>query len=303
MCGQEAWIGEHVLWRWSANRTPGGSIYLSRACALIGQAVPCLLVLDRVGNATDAVNLDLDNVTIFEPQRWLSEATDTWWGAGEDQVARLERNECRDPLDHLWDGEDELLSGRVLHSLAVKSAPDALLVDVANFVLRDNGRADWCKRVEGFAHQPLATVSFQLPITGRDIVGNSVSSDKVQSVFQGGTSTSLADDNAQFHFKVELLALFWQHDWAARSSDARGKFGEDNWLCWYWHVLLCTMVNVVHADAHNLLGVVDDGIKRNVGPGNLWSCCDGSGGLGNAICHFEERFHVGWDGWIRYRNV
>ena len=70
-------------------------------------------------------------------------------------------------------GENELSRVAILKGLAVNAALDSDIVRVDR-VLRHNGRADRGVVVESLSEQPLATVLLELPVTRRNIVGDSV---------------------------------------------------------------------------------------------------------------------------------
>src|SRR4051812_19390650 len=75
---------------------------------------------DGIRDRADAVDLDRDLVSRPQPDRRLAEGADAGRRAGDDQVARHERDRLRDECHDLGDAEDLVRRVRVLHRLAVQ---------------------------------------------------------------------------------------------------------------------------------------------------------------------------------------
>ena len=72
-------------------------------------------------------------------------------GAGEDDVARLEREAAGAEGEQLGDAEDHLRGRGVLHHLAVHPCPQRQRLRVENLVGCDDDRSEWAEAVEAFA--------------------------------------------------------------------------------------------------------------------------------------------------------
>ena len=102
---------------------------------------------------------------------------DARWRAGEDQVARLEREDLRKIRDQLVDPEDELVGVRVLHGLAIQAQTNAQVVGIGNLVGRDELGTDRRERVKRLARHPLLAGLVELPVAGGHVVADGITAD------------------------------------------------------------------------------------------------------------------------------
>ena len=74
------------------------------------------LIDHRVREDADSLDLDLDEVAGLQRNGWRPRVADPGRGAGEDQVARLEREDGRGKRDERPDAEDEVVGVPVLEA-------------------------------------------------------------------------------------------------------------------------------------------------------------------------------------------
>src|SRR5690606_20405388 len=136
-----------------------------------------LASLYRVGQATDVADLHLDDVAGLQEQRRVALEPHATRGAGDDDVARLQRREARDVVDQARDAEDKLGRAGLLHHLAIEPGGQRQFLAVGDLAARDHPRPECAGPVEVLAGCPLRGVL--LPVPHRRIVVGRVAGDVV----------------------------------------------------------------------------------------------------------------------------
>src|ERR1051326_438975 len=169
-----------------------------------------LLVLDRVTQDPDA--LDLAGVAVLHPDPiGLARMADARRRAGEDDVARLEREPLRDVDQHLAHREHHVVGVVRLHHLAVYPAFDLeAFARVGQLVSGDHPGAEAAGAVEVLTHVPLRGLS--LEFAHRALVRARPAGDAGGRVVHGEMLGALADDQHQLGLVVEGLRCLGAHD-------------------------------------------------------------------------------------------
>ena len=103
--------------------------------------------------------------------------------AGQDQVARLEREHVRRERDQVAHAEERSTRVAVLEELAVQALDDAQAAAVAELRHRHEPVAERAERVEALAARPLLVAVLEVP--RRDVVRAAVARDEVERVVLG----------------------------------------------------------------------------------------------------------------------
>src|SRR5262249_15586895 len=144
------------------------------------RARPCLPGDHRVRQLADAARRDGDGVTRVEEPRRIHERAAARRGSSRQAVARLDRDDRREPLDPDRGRSDLLADERRLTPLAVDVRLDADLLPVGKLVLRDDTRAHRAERVEVLTEIGLTVV--ELDGTGADVVEDGVAEDVLERI-------------------------------------------------------------------------------------------------------------------------
>src|ERR1700679_3007292 len=97
---------------------------------------PLRLVGDAVAQQPDPVDLDLDHIARFHPQRRGAAGADATRRSRHDHVARFEPREGRAVFDLARDIENHLADGRVLNDLAVDAGLQPQGTEIAGLIGR-----------------------------------------------------------------------------------------------------------------------------------------------------------------------
>ena len=102
----------------------------------------------------EAFDAEADGVAGAEKHRGLAAHADSARCAGGDHVAGVEREELAEVADQLSHGEDHRRGVAVLHALVVHFEPEAEILRVGDFVLRDEPGSERAESVAAFAFVP-----------------------------------------------------------------------------------------------------------------------------------------------------
>src|SRR6266480_854492 len=146
-------------------------------------AYPSLLLprLDRIHQHAHPAHFDLYRISGLHPHRRIAARADAARGAGDDDVARLERGESGDVVDEPRDAVDHLFGGGVLHHLAVEPRLERQLLAVSDLAARDHPRAESAGAAEVLARGPLQRVA--LPVAHRAVVVAGIARDVLPRIF------------------------------------------------------------------------------------------------------------------------
>src|SRR5215813_14098461 len=169
------------------------------------RSVSLLLVLDRVYEHADALDVDLAGIALLHPYRVrLAGVTDARRRAGEDDVAGLERHALGDVGDGLGDREHHVVGVVGLHDLPVEPRLDfQALAAGRQLVGGDHPRAEPAGAVEILAHVPLRGLA--LIFAHRAFVAAGISGNARICVRSREVLGPLADDEDELGFVVERL--------------------------------------------------------------------------------------------------
>src|SRR5689334_8641176 len=190
-----------------------------------------LLVLDRVAQDPDPLDLDLADVALAHPDRVrLARVADARWRSGEDDVARLERDALGDVGQHLRDWKHHVGGVVRLHDLAVEPALDLeALAGIGQLVGGDHPGAEAAGAVEILAHVPLRGLALEFAY--RALVRAGITGDAGRGIGHRQVLRALADDEHQLRLVVELLRglrpdyrLFVRHHRGEAAEEDGGKF-------------------------------------------------------------------------------
>ena len=166
-------------------------------------------------------------------------------GAGEDQVARLQRHHRRDVRDQHADVEDHVTRGGQLPHLPVDAAGDQR---VGGIEVGVHPGTEWAERVEAFGARPLAVGLLQ--VAGGDVIPDGVAQHIVPRRLGSGVPSAFADDHHQLRFMLHLLGLRRKQDGAPRSEDRGRRLEEDQWDLWDFRPVFLGVFHIIapHAD-------------------------------------------------------
>src|SRR5215467_7980475 len=182
-----------------------GSVPLMPRSAYRPRASRLRLVLDRVYEHADALDLDLTGVALLHPHRVrLARVADAGRRAGEDDVAGLERHALRDVGDGLGDREHHVVGVVRLHDLPVEPRLDfQTLAAGRQLVGGDHPRAETAGTVEILTHVPLRGLA--LIFAHRAFVAAGISGNARICIRSREVLRPLADDKDELGLVVERL--------------------------------------------------------------------------------------------------
>ena len=134
--------------------------------------------LAGIAQHADALDLDLDHVTVAQEALWLAPDPDPGRRAGHDHVARFERERPRGVGDDLGHAEDHVAGVPVLKRLARDGGAHAEGLRVGDLVARHQPRTERAERVEALAADPLAIA--ELEVARGDVVAAGVAEHVVE---------------------------------------------------------------------------------------------------------------------------
>src|SRR6185312_8456638 len=172
---------------------------------VMGGYVPSPLILDRVAQNSNALDLDLAGIAVLHPDRMgLACVANAGRRAGEDDVTWLERKALRDVDQHLAHREHHVLGIVRLHDRAVEPALDLEARGVRwQLVRRHHPGPESAGAVEILAHVPLRGLA--LEFAHRAFVRARPSRDARGRIVHGEVLRGLADDQRQLGLVVERL--------------------------------------------------------------------------------------------------
>ncbi len=147
---------------------------------------------------------------------------------GQDQVARLEREDRRDERDEPAHAEDQLGRVPVLEQLAVQPLHDPQPARVAELRHRHELRAERAERVEALRPRPLLVGALQ--VAGTDVVRAAVAGDEVERVVLVDAAAHPADLDRELGLGVDVRRFGRQHDRLARADQRRRELAEEQRL-------------------------------------------------------------------------
>ena len=198
-------------------------------------------------------DLDLDDVAGLQGHRRVAVDADAGGCAGEDHVARFQREDGRGMGHELRDAEDELARARVLQRLAVEPLHDPQPAPVPERPDRDDGRQKRAEGVEALAPEPLAVSALQ--VAGADVVRARVAADDRERRVHADPPRALADDDDELRFGVHVRGLGREDDRVVGPPQRVGELPEEERLARRLGALLDRVVAVVEADADDLAGL------------------------------------------------
>src|SRR6266566_8830003 len=135
-----------------------------------------ILVLDRIAQDPDSLDLDLANIAVSHPGGRLAGMADTRGRAGKQEVARLQRNALGRISDGFGDRKHHVRGVIGLHHLAVDPALDLeALAARRQFVGGDDPGTNAAAVVEVLPDVPLGRVALEFP--DRALVGAGIAGD------------------------------------------------------------------------------------------------------------------------------
>lgn len=123
--------------------------------------------------------------------------------SGKDEVARFQSGTLTQKRDDLFDAKYLVFSGAVLHSLSIELGPDVEVLAVFDDVLGHDTGPVRRPSIEALAKRPLASAEFDLPVTVRYIVANSITQDIIQCIIFGNVKGLLANDDDKLAFVIQ----------------------------------------------------------------------------------------------------
>ena len=161
---------------------------------------PCGLA--GIAQHADALDLDLDHVTVAQEALRLAPDSDPGRRAGHDHVARFERERPRRVGDDLGHAEDHVAGVPVLERLARHGGAHAEGLWVGDLVARHQPRTERAERVEALAADPLAIA--ELEVARGDVVAAGVAEHVVERGCLGDLARPAPDDDSQLRLVVDL---------------------------------------------------------------------------------------------------
>src|SRR5215813_7506589 len=185
------------------------------------------LVLDRVYEHADALDVDLAGIALLHPHRVrLAGVADAGRRAGEDDVAGLERHALRDIGDGLGDRKHHVVGVVRLHDLPVEPGLDFQAFGARRqLVGRDHPRAETSGAVEILAHVPLRGLA--LIFAHRTFVAAGISGNARICVCKRKVLRPLADDEDELGFVVERFGRLRPDDRLAVRHERGAAAHED----------------------------------------------------------------------------
>lgn len=109
------------------------------------------------------------------------------------------------PVNDVIDFVNHIASVAVLLLDTVDPRLQWQIVDILHQTLVHHSRTQGTEGIHGFAKQKLSAIAFLLPVTSRNILGDTVAEDIVEGLLLGHLASDLANDNDQLHFPVDFL--------------------------------------------------------------------------------------------------
>ncbi len=210
---------------------------------------------DRVPEGAEPVDLDLDDVARFHRPGVRRRA-------GQQHVAREQRDRARDVGDQVVHVPDHLVGVPVLPDLTVHPRLDPLAVEVP---VRHQSRAERAQRVRALHPQHRAGIRVA-EVVQAVVVGHGVAQDVPGGVLGCDVRRPAADHDRDLALVVEVLAPRWPHDVAAVCVQRRGRLVEVRGSGTELHAELGATALVVQMDADDLRGLDGREVLRLVDP-------------------------------------
>src|SRR5215208_1330497 len=99
-----------------------------------------LVLLDGVGQGSEALYLDRDLISCLQPHLRVAGSADAWWRACDYHIAWDECHTLGEKGDELGDREDHLLRRPILHDLAVQDAAYGEVLGVFDLICSRDDR-------------------------------------------------------------------------------------------------------------------------------------------------------------------
>src|SRR5690606_10432023 len=159
------------------------AVIIIAGATMMGKQTALRLVGDGVAQNTQTFDFDFANIARLHVKRRLARMTDTGRGAGDDNVARLQRERLAHLRYQGGDIENQVRGARVLHYFAVQTGLQAQAGGSARkLVSGDEGRAESTGAVEILAQRPLR--SAQLIVAYRTVVENRITGDVIECLVE-----------------------------------------------------------------------------------------------------------------------
>ena len=170
--------------------------------------------------------------------------------AGEDDVARVQRKDRRQPLDEGGDGEDEVAGAGVLDDLAVYAAADFEVVAIGQLIGRNDFGPDGRETRERLTDAELRRGADQLTGPLGQVLPGSDARDVIPCPCRVNADGTPADDDDQFRFPVHGRRRQLHH---VVGAGYRGlELGEHRRFGRQLHLALASVVGVIQPDREHL---------------------------------------------------
>ena len=114
----------------------------------------------------------------------------------------------------------------------------------------------WAKMIHTFAKIPLSRMCRCLPISGRNVVGDSIPQYVAHCIVKSAIFAIFLQDHGQFHLPIDLIgATRWNGYWQSRMLNALSRFkkGKDG-VIGGWKVALDRVFVVIESRANDQWG-------------------------------------------------
>lgn len=152
-------------------------------------------------------DFDFKAIARLEVTRRVAGIADAGGGPGENDGTGGEGGIATEEGDQFGNGKDHIGGITILDAIAVEEAADAQGVGIGKFVEGEECGAEGAKGIKALAPAELTAAPFFLPIAGTDIVGGGVAKDGGGGLAGGNVATGLAEDDGQFGFVINLVAM------------------------------------------------------------------------------------------------
>ena len=207
---------------------------------------------DAVADGADAFDPGLEGVAGLQEAGWLAGDADAGGGAGEDDVARQQRQDGGELGDELGDVEDEVGGAGVLHLLAVDRAAEGEVVGVVQLVGCDEPGPDGAVAAAGLAEGELGAGG-ELEVPVADVLADGDAGDVRPGVGLGDAVGGAADDDDELDLPVDGVAD--DRDVVEWPGEAGGELGEHGRDLGWRHAGFLGVAAVVEADGEHLAGL------------------------------------------------
>jgi hypothetical protein len=177
-------------------------------------------------------------------------------GAGDDQIARLQRDIAAGIADDFGQVEDHRLGVAGLHPLAIDVEIHRQVLRIGDLLGRHQPRADRAEGVMALALRPLRT-ALLLVEAFRHVIGQHVTGDVREGVLLRNIARGLAHDEAQLDFPVRMGRPLGQHHEIIGPGQAGDGLHEHHRLGRDGQVRFDGMVAIVETNGHDLADALD----------------------------------------------